>query len=88
MRFFARENDAKEYIIGTEISIADHLQYELPSKKFYPLTKNLICADMKINTLCDLYRAVIGEGGEEIVLPDETIEKAYKCIDAMIELGK
>ena len=85
---FARNSDAKEFIIGTEISIADHLQYELPSKKFYPLTKNLICADMKINTLCDLYRAVIGEGGEEIVLPDETIEKAYKCIDAMIELGK
>ena len=43
---------------------------------------------MKINTLCDLYRAVNGDGGEEIVLSDDTIEKAYKCIDAMIELGK
>ena len=36
---FAKSSDAKEFIIGTEISIAEHLQYECPDKKFYPLQR-------------------------------------------------
>lgn len=85
---FARKSDAKEFIIGTEISIAEHLQYEMPEKKFYPLSKRLVCADMKLTTLNDLYFAVKGEGGAEIELSDQTINDAKKCIDKMIELGK
>ena len=84
---FAKESDAKEFIIGTENSIADHLQYECPDKKFYPMSKGLICTDMKLTTLFDVYRAVSGKGGEEIVLPPETIQRARACIDRMLELG-
>ena len=36
---FAKKSDAKEFIIGTEISIAEHLQFECPEKEFYPLSK-------------------------------------------------
>ena len=35
--------DKKEFIIGTEISIAEHLQYDCPDKKFHILTQKLIC---------------------------------------------
>ncbi len=85
---FAEKSDAKEFIIGTEISITELLQYECPDKKFYPLSKDLICSNMKATTLVDLYDTVRGVGGEEIVLDSETIEKARKCIDKMIELGE
>ncbi len=84
---YAQESDAKEFIIGTEISIAEHLQYDCPDKRFYPLSMNLICANMKATTLMDVYRVLQGEGGEEIVLDDRTIADARKCIDAMIALG-
>ena len=84
---YAKKSDAKEFIIGTEISIAQHLAYECPDKSFYPLSKDLICPNMKATSLVDVYRAVSGEGGEEILLGDETIRKARACIDRMIELG-
>ncbi|MBE6763607.1 MAG: quinolinate synthase NadA [Ruminococcaceae bacterium] len=84
---FARESDRKEFIIGTENSIVEHLQYECPDKRFYPMSKGLICTDMKLTTLSDVYRAVSGDGGEEIVLPPETMQKARACIDRMLELG-
>ena len=38
-------------------------------------------------TLGDVYAAVKGLAGEQIILPDDTIEKAKKCIDVMLELG-
>lgn len=84
---FAKESDAKEFIIGTENSIVQHLQIMCPDKKFYIMSKNLICNDMKLTTIIDVYNTVIGNGGEEIVLDDDTIAKAVRCINKMIELS-
>lgn len=84
---YAKNSRKKEFIIGTEISIADHLSYECPDKRFYAMSKKLICADMKATTLVDVYHAVTGAGGEEILLDEDTITKAGACIDKMIELG-
>lgn len=84
---YARKSDSKEFIIGTENSIAEHLQYECPDKKFYPLSKSLICENMKATTLPDVLACVKGEGGEEIVMDEQLIADARKCIDKMIELG-
>lgn len=84
---FAKASDAKEFIIGTEISIAEHLQYDCPDKFFYPLDKGLICPNMKSTTLVDVYRVLRGKAGEEILMDAETIAQARRCIDRMIELG-
>lgn len=84
---FARKSDAKEFIIGTEISIAEHLQYECPDKMFYYMSPKLICKNMKLSTLGDVYNVILGRAGEEIVLDDETITAARRCIDEMIRLG-
>ena len=84
---FAKESDAEEFIIGTENSIVQHLQIMCPDKKFYAMSKALICNDMKLTTIMDVYNTVAGNGGEEIILNNETIEKAVNCINKMIELG-
>lgn len=84
---FAKNSDAKEFIIGTENSIVQHLQILCPEKKFYAMSKSLICNDMKLTTIMDVYNTVRGDGGEEIILSEDTIEKAVKCINKMIELG-
>ena len=84
---YAIKSDAKEFIIGTEISIAEHLQYVCPDKKFYPLSKSLICSDMKSTTLMDVYNCLTGNGGLEIIMSEEQIKKASVCIDKMLELG-
>lgn len=87
---FAKKSNCKEFIIGTENSIAEHLQYDCPDKKFYPLTKNLVCRNMKLTTLPDVYNSLLGmNNGEafEILMSDELISSARKCIDEMIRLG-
>lgn len=84
---FAKKSECKEFIIGTELSIAEHLQYECPDKMFYYLSSKLVCKNMKLSTLYDVYNAILGRSGEEIVMDDETIKKARKCIDEMIRLG-
>lgn len=84
---YAKKSDAKEFIIGTENSIVQHLQFECPDKKFYPLSKDCVCHNMKLTTLGDVYACVKGMGGEEIVLEDEVREKAKTCIDTMLTLG-
>ncbi len=84
---FAVKSDCKEFIIGTENSIAEHLQYLCPDKKFYLLSKSLICQDMKATTLADVLSCCSGTGGEEILLDADTLTKARSCIDKMIELG-
>ena len=88
---FAKKSEAKEFIIGTETSIAEHLQYDCPDKKFYPVTKDIVCHNMKLTTLPDIYNtllAISGQGGEafEIEMDGELISKARKCIDEMIRL--
>lgn len=84
---YVRNSSDKEFIIGTELSIAEHLQYECPDKVFYPLSDKLMCKNMRLTTLVDVLRAVNGTGGEEIVLSDETITAAKRCIDTMMELN-
>lgn len=84
---YAKKSDAKEFIIGTENSIVQHMQFECPDKKFYPLSKDCVCHNMKLTTLGDVYDCILGCGGEEIILDDEVREKAGRCIDAMLALG-
>ncbi len=87
---YARSSDAKEFIIATETSVAEHLQYDCPEKKFYPVTKNIVCRNMKITTLPDVYNSLRGIAtGEayEIVMEKDLINRARVCIDEMIRLG-
>ena len=87
---FAKKSDHKEFIIGTEISIVEHLQFECPDKKFYPLSKKIVCNNMKLTTIMDVYNSLLGiDNGDacEIIMSDEQIEKSRRCIDEMIRLG-
>lgn len=84
---YAEKSDAKEFIIGTENSITEQLQYDCPDKKFYPVSKDLVCHNMKITTLPEVYLCCKGDFGEEITLDEETRLKAKRCIDKMIEYG-
>ncbi|MGN1382260.1 MAG: quinolinate synthase NadA [Eubacterium sp.] len=83
----AEESSNKEFIIGTEHSIVQHLQFKCPDKVFYPLSKECVCHNMAATTLMDIYRAVTGIGGEEIQLSDQVREEALKPIEKMVAMG-
>lgn len=84
---YAAKSDAKEFIIGTENSIVSHLQLAHPEKRFYALSKDCVCHNMKMTTLGDIYNCVVNGEGESITLTEETMQKARKSIDAMLRLG-
>lgn len=76
------------YIIGTENSIVEHLQFKCPDKLFIPLSKDCVCHNMQATTLMDVYRCLKGSGGEEIKMSDDLIAASRKCIDEMLRLGQ
>ena len=84
---FAKSSRNTEFIIGTENSIVQHLQFECPEKRFFALSKNCICHNMKATTLGDVYDCLRGTGGEEIELDDTTLQLARRSIDEMLRLG-
>lgn len=89
---FAEKSEAKEFIIGTEMSIAEHLQYKCPDKRFYILSKKILCPNMKLTSLMDVYRVCEAIGSpaaeeNEIFMSPELIAKARVCIDEMLRLG-
>ena len=84
---YAKKSDKKEFIIGTENSIVEYMQYECPDKLFYPLSAGLICRDMKLTTLPEVYNILRGSSGEEIVLNENIRLKAKHSIDEMLRLG-
>lgn len=85
---FAKQSQATEFIIGTENSIVQHLQIDCPEKRFYALSKNCVCHNMKMTTLGDVYECVRGIGGEEITLDVDTLRNARRSIDEMLRLEK
>lgn len=85
---YAAKSDAKEFIIGTENSIVQHLQLAHPDKMFYPLSKYCVCHDMKLTTLTDVLNVIKGTAGEAITMSEDMRLKAKHCMDRMLELGK
>ncbi len=85
---YVEKSDADEFIIGTENSIIQHLQFEYPEKRFYPLSKRFVCEDMRLTTLVDVYNCIAHNGGEEISLDEEMRLAAKRSIDAMLSFSK
>ena len=83
----AAANTAEDCIIGTEKTIADVLSLQFPDRKFIPLSKRLICDNMRLTNLMDVYHAINGTGGEEIQLEETLRLAAKRAIDNMIALS-
>ena len=84
---YVKNSSANEFIIGTENSIVKHLQFDCPDKRIYPLSKDCVCHNMQLTTLADVYHCVNGTSREEIILSNEIMDGARKCIDTMLALG-
>ncbi len=85
---YAKNSGARAFLIGTENSIVQHLQFACPDKQFYALSKDCTCNNMRLTTLMDVYHCVKGDGGEEVRLPADVMEKARRCIDAMLQMER
>ena len=82
---FARESDAKEFIVGTEVGILHRLRKENPGKIFHPVSEEIVCSDMKKITLENL-AGCLREMKHEVAVPEEISTRAKRAIDAMLAI--
>lgn len=84
---FARETEAKEIIVGTEIGILHRLRKENPDKKFIPASEQAICPRMKLTTLESILWS-LQEMTTQVKVPEEIRLKAKVAVDRMMEIGR
>ncbi len=84
MMRYAKESDAKEFIVGTEVEMIYPLKKANPEKNFYPATGLAVCPNMKKVTL-DKVKQSLEELVHEIVLPEDILLRAKRPIDNMLK---
>ncbi|MBE6381461.1 MAG: quinolinate synthase NadA [Lentisphaerae bacterium] len=83
---FARESDAKDFILGTEVGILHRLRTENPGKTFYPVTDRLVCPNMKKTTLDNLAEC-LREMKNRVVVREDVASRARRAIEAMLAIS-
>ncbi len=81
---YVKNSSHKEFVIATEKGVYDRLKRDYKDKTFYMIKDNLICKNMKWNTLEDIYFSLSSET-TEIKLNKQIMEKAKRSIEKMFE---
>ena len=82
---YAKENPAKEFIVGTESGLVYRLKQDNPDKEFYPASERAVCPNMKRTTQEKVLWA-LGELKEEVRVSDEIRKKARLAIERMLAI--
>jgi quinolinate synthase len=88
---FTKTSDKKRFIVATETGILYQMQKQSPDKEFFIASKDDFCncndcEYMKLNTLEKIYNC-LAYNKNEVLLDEETIEKAKIPILKMLELS-
>ena len=87
---YAKKSDKKQFIIATEKGVVDRLNRDSKlynwGKEFILINENIVCPNMKHNTLQDIYNTLLNETNE-INIDGKIAEKARICIDKMLAVN-
>ncbi len=82
---YVKKSNAETFIVATEEGILHRLRKENPGKKFVLAYEDVVCPNMKLNTLERLY-ASLKEEKHVITIPEAVAKKARKALERMFEL--
>jgi len=82
---YVRDNQPEKVMMVTECSMSDNVQIDNPNVKF--IRPCNLCPHMKRITLPKVLACLENETNE-ILMSDETIEKARKSVERMTEIGR
>ncbi len=80
---FAKETDAREIIVGTEVGMIYRLQKDNPNKIFYPAAERALCPTMKISTLEKILWS-LEDMKHEVRVSADIRARAKKAVDRML----
>jgi quinolinate synthase len=89
---FTKKSDKKQFIVATETGILHQMKKQSPDKEFFIAAMDTFCncndcEYMKLNTLEKIYDCLAFEKNE-ILLDEETINKAKAPVLKMLELSR
>lgn len=84
---YATNSSCNEFIVVTETGVLYELKEKNKDKKFYTISCEQICPDMKKITL-DKILNCLENGSGEVVLDENLMKEAYLPLEKMLELGK
>jgi quinolinate synthase len=82
---YARESNAKAFIVGTEEGLLHRLRKDNPGKAFVLAYEDAVCPNMKLNTLEKLYVA-LREEKYLVTVPEPIAKNARKALEKMFEI--
>jgi len=82
---YAKESDASEIIVGTEVGMLYRLRKDNPQKKFYPASEQAVCPNMKLTTLEKVLWS-LEDMKHEIKVPEDIRVRAKRAVDKMVSL--
>ncbi|APM38138.1 quinolinate synthase NadA [Clostridium kluyveri] len=82
---YAKNSDGKEFIIGTEIGVLHKMKKDSPEKQFYLLSPRLVCENMKMTRLVDVYNSLMNMQ-YEVFVPENVRIKALGSLEKMISI--
>jgi quinolinate synthase len=82
---YAKENNAKTFIVATEEGLLHRLRKDNPEKRFILAYEEAVCPNMKLNTLERLYTA-LKEERYVVTVPEAIAKRARKALEKMFEL--
>lgn len=82
---FAKESNARSFIVGTEHGLIDTLRKLCPDKEFYPAAQHMLCPDMKLTTL-EKVKESLEKLEPNIEVDPDIAEKARKALSRMLEI--
>ena len=82
---FCRESNHKEFIIGTEEGLLHRLRKESPDKKFYLVSNEMVCPNMKRTKLESVLTAM--EKMQYVIkVPEDIRVRAKRALDRMLQI--
>ena len=82
---YAKQSEAKTFVIGTEVGVVSYLKMQLPHKEFLLLHSGLVCPNMKKTRLESVYEA-LRNNQYEIQVPDNLANQARQTLERMLEV--
>jgi quinolinate synthase len=82
---YAKESNARQFIVGTEEGLLHRLKKENPRKEFISAYAEAVCPNMKLTTLDRLYSCLKNEK-YVVRVPEKTAKKARIALDRMFQV--
>ena len=80
---YAKQSEAKIFVIGTEVGVVSYLKMQLPHKEFLLLHSGLVCPNMKKTRLESVYKALLNKQ-YEVQVPDNLASQARQTLERML----